>query len=505
MTDRLPTVSLGETGLGVEALVAAARGAAHVALAGGAVERLAASRRALEAVAGHDPPTYGVNTGFGHLAGVRIAAQDLDRLQLNLVRSHACGVGQPLDDEVVRAMLLLLVNSLAKGHSGVRPVLVESLLAVIRAGILPRVPSRGSVGASGDLAPLAHCALTLIGEGLVRVDGVDRPAADALRQAGLEPLALRSKEGLALLNGTHLMAALGALAVVDLRRLLHAATAAAATAVEGLLGSHTPFDARIHDLRRQPGQIAVAGRLRELLHDSGIVESHRNCARVQDPYSLRCVPQVLGAVSDALDHLAAVVGRELDAVTDNPLLFDGPEPRALSGGNFHGQPLALPLDHLAVAVAELAAFSERRTALLVSPGPAGLPAFLAAEPGLECGLMIPQYVAAAVVAELGVLAHPAGTHNVPTSAGMEDFNSMGATSGLKLRRAVELAYRVVAIELTCAAAAVDHHRPLTAGAGVEAVVERVRRVVPPVHGDRSTADDLERLAAALAGGLLDDV
>ena len=467
---------------------------------------VAAGRRALEHVARSQAATYGVNTGFGHLASVRIPPEDQDRLQLNLVRSHACGVGEPLDDEVVRAMLLLLAASLGRGRSGVRPVVVETILALLERGIVPLVPSRGSVGSSGDLAPLAHCALALIGEGRVRVDGVVREAAEALPAAGIRPLALRSKEGLALLNGTHLMAALGAFAVHDLTRLVAAAECAAACTVEGLLGSHRPFDARIHAARNQPGQIEVAARLRALLEGSEIVESHRNCARVQDPYSLRCIPQVLGAVRDSLDHAAGAVARELGAVTDNPLVFDDEdEPVALSGGNFHGQPLSLPLDLLAIAVAELAAFSERRSFALLAPGPAELPPFLAAAPGLESGLMIVQYTAAALVAELQVLAHPAGPHTIPTSAGTEDFNSMGATAGIKLRRALDLARRVVAVELVCAAQAVEHHRPLLAGRGVQLVVERVRAHVPRLVADRSTSDDLERLAVAVGDGLLDDV
>jgi histidine ammonia-lyase len=358
------------------------------------------------------------------------------------------------------------------------------------------------VGASGDLAPLAHCALGLLGEGRARVAGREQQAGAALAAAGIEPLRLQAKEGLALLNGTHLMAALGVLALADADRLVESALVAAAISVEAVLGSHRPYDARIHEARRQPGQRAVAARLRELLAGSEVVESHANCARVQDPYSLRCVPQVLGAVADTLDHVRAVLGRELDAVTDNPLVFADAAPVAISGGNFHGQPLVLPLDLAAIAVAELAAFSERRTYTLLSPGPQDLPAFLAADPGLESGLMILQYAAASLVAELAVLAHPAGVHSVPTSAGMEDFNSMGATAGLKLRRALDLAWRVLAIELVCGCQGLEHHRPLRSGAGVEAAIARVREIVEPVTRDRSTADDLERLAACLRDGLL---
>jgi histidine ammonia-lyase len=494
MTDH--PLAVGAAPLTIEDLVAVARHGRSVVLAEGVRERVAAGRDMLEQVASRDPPTYGVNTGFGHLASIRIPASDQSTLQLNLVRSHACAVGDPLPDEVVRGMQLLLANSLAKGLSGVRPALVDQLLALLAAGVVPVVPSRGSVGASGDLAPLAHCALALIGEGRVRVDGVEMPASEAVAS----PIVLASKEGLALLNGTHLMASMGALALDDAGRLHRAAVVAAALSVEALLGSHRPFDARVHEARRQPGQIAVALRLRELLAGSTMVESHADCARVQDPYTFRCVPQVLGAVGDSLDHARGVIGRELDAVTDNPLILGG---EAFSAGNFHGQPLSLALDLSAIAIAELAAFSERRSYALLSPGPADLPPFLAANPGLESGLMILQYVAASLVAELGVLATPAGIHNIPTSAGQEDFNSMGATAALKLRDALELAFRVVAIELVCAAQGFEQHRPLRSGDGVEQALRRVRGIVAPIEHDRSTADDIERLAIALQGGLLD--
>ncbi len=491
MTEAL---EIGISPLVIGDVVAVARDGRRVVLAAGVRERIAGGRVALEELAAHEPPTYGVNTGFGHLSSVRIPASEQAQLQLNLVRSHACGVGEPLPDDIVRGMLLLLANSLAKGHSGVRPVVVETVLALVNANVLPVVPSRGSVGASGDLAPLAHCAMTLIGEGT------------DLAASGIAPVVLQSKEGLALLNGTHLMAASGALAAADALRLVTAAVTAGAMSIEALLGSHNPFDARVHELRRQPGQIAVAARLRDLLAGSSIVESHANCARVQDPYSFRCIPQVLGAVADGLEHARATISRELDAVTDNPLVFveDG-RGRAISAGNFHGQPLSLVLDLAAIAVAELAGFSERRSYALLSPGPANLPAFLAAAPGLESGLMILQYTAASLVAELAVLAHPAGVHSVPTSAGMEDFNSMGATAALKLCQALDHAYHVVAIELVCAAQGLEHHRPLRSGIGVEAALARVRTIVAPITSDRSTSADLGALATALRNGLLDAI
>jgi histidine ammonia-lyase len=496
MTDR-PLV-VGDVPLTIADVVAVARHGRPATLAEGVRARVAAGRGLLEDVASRDPPTYGVNTGFGHLASVRIPSADQSALQLNLVRSHACGVGEPLPDEVVRGMQLLLANSLTKGLSGVRPELVDQVMALLDAGVVPVVPSRGSVGASGDLAPLAHCALPLIGEGTVRVGGVERAAADVVT----EPIVLHSKEGLALLNGTHLMAAAGALALHDAGRLLDAAVIAAALSVEALLGSHRPFDERVHAARNQPGQVAVAARLRGLLAGSAVVVSHADCARVQDPYTFRCVPQVLGAVGDALGHASGVIERELDAVTDNPLILGG---EAFSAGNFHGQPLSLALDFAAIAVAELASFSERRSYALLAPGPAELPPFLAANPGLESGLMIAQYVAASLVAELSVLATPAGVHSIPTSAGQEDFNSMGATAALKLGQAIELALRVVAIELVCAAQGLEHHRPLRSGDGAEQALARVRTIVAPIEHDRSTAADLERLATAIRDGLFDGI
>ncbi len=358
-----------------------ARGGAPAPLSPEAGARLARGRETVDAMVAAGTVVYGVTTGFGDLSSVRIDAADAAQLQLNLVRSHAIGVGEPLPGEVVRGMLLLLANSLSKGHSGVRPELVALLLALLERDVLPVVPSRGSVGASGDLAPLAHVAVVLCGEGEATFAGERLPGGEALRRAGLAPVELAAKEGLALINGTHLMAACGALALRDARRLLDAAIVTAALSLEAFMGSTTPFDARIHDLRRHPGQNAVAARLRALLQGSAIVASHADCGRVQDPYTLRCVPQVLGAIADAFDYAEAVLERELDAVTDNPLLFpdDG---EACSGGNFHGQPLSLALDHLGLALCELASFAERRTYALLSPSYAGLPRFLTPHPGL---------------------------------------------------------------------------------------------------------------------------
>jgi histidine ammonia-lyase len=482
-------------------LEAVARGATPRRLDRPARERIRAARAVVEDAVARGEAVYGVTTGIGDLAGVRIAPADAERLQLNLLRSHAVGAGEPLPDEVVRAMMLLLAASLARGHSGVRTELVELVLALLERGVVPVVPSRGSVGSSGDLAPLAHLGLVLVGEGEATFEGRRQSGAEALRAAGLEPLRLTAKEGLALINGTHLMAAVGSLAVTDARRTLSAATTACALSLEAFKGSTVPFDARLQEVRPQPGQARVAARLRELLEGSDVVASHADCGRVQDPYTLRCAPQVLGAVADALDYVRTAVERELSAVTDNPLVF--PEDAAVvNGGNFHGQPLSLPLDHLALALTELASYSERRTYALLSPSYAELPRFLSPTPGLGTGLMIAQYAAAALVNECQVLAHPAGAGSIPTSAGQEDFNSMGAWAALKARTVVEHAARVVATELVCACQGLEFHRPLRTTPQLEDAVARVREIVPRVEEDRSLADEIGRLADAIRTGAL---
>jgi histidine ammonia-lyase len=398
-------------------------------------------------------------------------------------------------------MVLLLTNSLRRGRSGVRVEVVELLLALLERGVTPVVPSRGSVGSSGDLAPLAHLALVLVGEGEATYRGERMTGADALARAGLEPVVLSAKEGLALINGTHLMAAAGGLAIRAAQRVLDAAIVAVALSLEAFKGSTVPFDARLHDLRPQPGQSRVAATLRGLLEGSPVVESHADCGRVQDPYTMRCAPQVLGAVSDALDYIAGALERELDAVTDNPLIFpdDGD---VLSGGNFHGQPLSLPLDHLALAMCELASFSERRAFALLSPSYAGLPPFLTPRPGLSSGLMIAQYAAAALVNECQVLAHPAGAGSIPTSAGQEDFNSMGAFAALKATTAVKYAAHVVATELVCACQGLEFHRPLRSTDALESALEGVRAHVATLDEDRSLSAELEALATALHTGAL---
>ncbi len=483
-------------------VVAVANGA-PVRLGDVARDRIDAAAALVARVVADGQPIYGVTTGFGALESVRIPDRDVAALQVNIVRSHAVGVGEPLPVPVVRGMMVLLAASLARGHSGVRVEVVEALVALLESGVTPVVPSRGSVGASGDLAPLAHLALVLIGEGAAldpagtRLDG-----AAALARAGVAPIALGPKEGLALLNGTHLMASIGALALTEAERLLAAAAIAAAMSVDALLGSSVPFDARLHALRNRPAQAAVAARLLELMAGSEMRESHLDCERVQDAYTLRCIPQVLGAVREALDYVDRALEPEFGAVTDNPLLFadDGD---VLSGGNFHGQPLSLPLDTLAIAVQELAAFSERRIFRLMdgrSGDPHALPPFLIPDPGVKSGLMIAQYMAASLVAEGAVLSHPAGVGSLPTSAGQEDFNSMGATAGLQAVQVLALARRVVAVELICAAQGFELRRPLRSGPLLEDAHATVRTLSPALVEDRSLSDDVERVAQAIVDG-----
>jgi histidine ammonia-lyase len=480
-------------------LESVARGAAPPPLERADRERIGAGRAAVEDALSSGRVVYGVSTGFGQLSSVRIDTADAAQLQVNLLRSHAVGSGEPLDAEVVRGMVLLLAGSLRRGHSGVRVELVELLLGLLERDVVPVVPSRGSVGSSGDLAPLAHLGLVLIGEGEALADGERMPGAAALARAGLAPLALEAKEGLALINGTHLMAAAGGLALRDARRVLDAAVVAVALSLEAFKGSTVPFDERLHAVRGQPGPAAVATRLRALLAGSPVVASHADCGRVQDPYTLRCAPQVLGAVGDALDYVEGALEREMGAVTDNPLVF---EDDILSGGNFHGQPLSLPLDHLALAMTELASFAERRVYALLTPSYAGLPAFLTPQPGLSSGLMIAQYAAAALVNECQVLAHPAGAGSIPTSAGMEDFNSMGALAALKARTVVGHAAHVVATELVCACQGLEFHRPLRSTEALEDAFTRVREHVPRLEEDRSLAGELDALAIALRTGAL---
>lgn len=463
--------------------------------------RMEKAHKALLRLEASGETIYGVTTGVGKLATVTIPPEDRAALQQNLLRSHACGVGPPLPREVVRAILLLRVHALAHGFSGVRVELAERLLDLLRADLLPYVPSRGSVGASGDLAPLAHVGLVLIGEGAVmRGETGQQPAKGALRRARLAPLVLQTKEALSLINGTQAMTALGALACADARLLLASAQIATAASVEALKATDVPFDKRFGELRGHPGQQLVAENLRALLVESEILPSHRGCAKIQDAYSLRCAPQILGAVADVLVHAETVLAREINAVTDNPLIFPEAD-HALSGGNFHGQPVAFALDYFGLAIHVLGALSERRIARLTDPKQSELPAFLTRHEGLHSGFMVPQYIAAALASETKLLSHPASADSIPTSAGQEDYNSMGMLSALKAREIVEKAERIVAIELLAAAQGLEFI-PLRPGRGVAAAVAAIRRRVPPLAEDRPMSQDIERIRELIHSGEL---
>ncbi len=474
---------------------------AEAALSDLAREKIARARALVERAAhGTREHTYGINTGFGRFVSRSIPEELTAELQLRLLRSHACGVGEPYPDEIVRAAMLLRANALAKGFSGARARPVELLIECLNRGVLPDVPSRGSVGASGDLAPLAHLALPLVGEGEAWVDGRRLDGAAALAEVGLEPVSLEAKEGLSLVNGTQFMTAFGALALARARRLVRAADIACSLSVEALQGSRTSFLPQIHAARPLRGQIDSAANLLQLLEGSAINESHRWCDKVQDAYSLRCAPQVHGASRDLLAYAEATVSVELNSATDNPLVLVDDE-LLVSNGNFHGQPLAFALDALAMATSELANISERRIERLVNPSLSdGLPAFLTLDGGLNSGFMIPQYVAAALVSENKSLCHPASVDSIPTSAGQEDHVSMGNASGLKAWQVLANAERVLAIELLAGAQAVEFLAPLEPGAGAGAARDAVRVLSPRLADDRPLASDIEAVAGALRDG-----
>jgi len=495
-------IALDGNSLTLDDLVTIAYDNAPVALSDVVRERVRAARDVVDEFAQHDAPTYGINTGFGSFAEVRIPHESIAELQVNLLRSHAAGVGEPLSIPVVRATMALRANVLAKGFSGIRIETLDLLLALLNAGVHPVVPSRGSVGASGDLAPLAHLALVLIGEGEVWHEGAREPGATALKRVRLDPVVLAPKEGLALINGTQPSTALLGLAIDGAQRLARAADIAAALSIDGLQGSTKPFDPRIHDARGIAGQSTSADNLRRLLIGSPINANHANCGRVQDAYSMRCAPQVHGAAREAMAFARRAFHAEANAATDNPMVFAGTRD-IISGGNFHGAPIGLAADVLCIGLTQLATISERRADRLVNPASSGLPAFLTRHGGLQSGLMMAQVTAAALASELKTLAHPASVDTIPTSGNKEDHVSMSMTAALKAARAVDLARMVIAVELLCAAQAIDLLAPLATSAPLTRVHESIRARVSALDADRAPSHDIALIAEMIDAGDLD--
>ena len=495
-------IRLDGASLSLDGLVAIADGRAEVGLAPAAIERVARARTVVDDLAARDDAVYGINTGFGNFAETRIARADLAALQVNLVRSHAAGVDEPLPPRAVRAMMALRANVLAKGFSGVRPSTLEALLALLTHGVHPRVPSRGSVGASGDLAPLAHLALVLIGEGQTWDGARVATGAEALAAAGLAPVSLAAKEGLALINGTQASTGVLALALAGAENLARSADVVAALSIDALLGSRRPFDPRIHAPRPFAGQAASADNLWRFIEGSPLNASHAGCGRVQDAYSERCVPQVHGAAREALAWVRHVVTVEMNAATDNPMVF-AETAEIVSGGNFHGAPVALAADLLAMAVTQLATISERRSERLVNPALSGLPAFLTRHGGLQSGLMLAQVTAAALTSELKTLCHAASADTIPTSANKEDHVSMSMGAALKAERALQLARQVLAVEMLCACQAIDLRAPLASTPALMAAHGAVRAVVPTLQDDRSPSPDIDAITQLLSTGALE--
>ncbi|PYK27557.1 MAG: histidine ammonia-lyase [Verrucomicrobia bacterium] len=497
-------MELNGQALTLEQIAAVAICGEHVAISPAARPCIAASRKVIEQIVARDAVVYGVNTGFGKLSDVRVPQGELRQLQLNLVRSHACGIGKPLSEPEVRAMMLLRANVLTLGFSGIRSEVTELLCEMLNCRVHPVVPEKGSVGASGDLAPLAHLALSVIGEGEVFFEGKRIASAEALERANLKAVELEAKEGLALLNGTQGMHAVGGLALLRAQRVVRVADVSGAMSLEALKGTPVAFDPRLQEARPHPGQKAAAEHLLSLMEGSEIRQSHlTDDPRVQDAYSLRCMPQVHGAVRGALAHCEEVLLIESASATDNPLVF-AETADVISGGNFHGAPLAFAFDYVAIAITDLMSISERRTDRLVNPDKSeGLPAFLARRPGVESGFMIAHVAAASLVNEARVLAHPASVDNITTSGGKEDHVSMGMTSALKLRSIVDLAENLLAIELLAAAEGLEHRRPLKAGRGVERAFAAVRTVAPPLTHDRPLSSDIAHVAEAIRRGDFD--
>jgi histidine ammonia-lyase len=504
----MESLKLGARALTLEEVREVAVDGRKVELSLAAVKRIEKAHKYLRAQVESGDTFYGINTGFGLLSNVRVQDADLETLQYNLIRSHAVGVGNYIPDEQVRAMLLLRASNLAIGNSGVSLKLIEQILALLNRGVCPLVPEQGSVGASGDLAPLSHLALALIGEGRARVKGKEMSGAQALKVAGLKPIRLGPKEGLALINGTQFMTAIGTLALLDAEHLCDVADATGAMTVEALRGTETAFEAEIHEVRPHPGQVHVAKRMREILLSGGgksqIAKSHENCGKVQDPYSLRCIPQVHGASRDALAFVRQVLEREVNSVTDNPLVFPDKK-RILSGGNFHGQIVAIAMDVMSIAMAEIASISEQRIEKLINPAISELPAFLTPQGGLNSGFMIIQVAAASIVSENKTLCHPASVDSIPTSADKEDHVSMGAWGARKANQVVRNCRRVLAMELLSAAQGIEFLRPLRSSKTVEKIHHLVRKKVAKADVDRSYHDDLIYLENLIASRALEEI
>ena len=482
-----------------------AYGRRRVEIPPAALKKIEARRASLERLLAEDKVMYGINTGFGELASQRVSRESLKSLQVNLIRSHACGVGEPLEDAEATALMFARVNELAMGNSGVRPAVVKTLAALVNKRVIPFIPSKGSVGASGDLAPSAHMALTLIGEGLAKFAGEDRfrPSAEVLRKAGIKPLELAEKEGLALINGTQAMKAVGGLALFEAMNLYYSSVLTGAMTLEALKGTPTAFDRRIHELKPHAGQLEVADMLESMLKGSAIRASHKSSdKRVQDPYSLRCMPQAMGAARDAIEYALSVFETEFGSVTDNPLVVEGKkkgEIDVLSGGNFHGQAVAFAADFAAIAITAMGNISERRIAQLVSDFKI-LPPFLARNPGLESGFMIAHVTAAALCNENKILSHPASCDSIPTSANKEDFVSMGMNAALKLSTVVRNTARIVAIEMMAAAEGMEFHRPLKSSARLETALAKLRGLSPAFKGDEVFSDRIEAVAEGILTG-----
>ena len=470
-------------------------------LASGCRDAIAESQKTVRELIKRNETAYGINTGFGLLANTRISESDLSQLQLNIVRSHAAGTGKPMDAATVRLAMLLKINSLARGYSGVRPQVIDALIALYNSGGTPVIPEKGSVGASGDLAPLAHMSCALIGDGMIEIDGQHLPADSALKQLGLQPVELGPKEGLALLNGTQISTAFALRGLIQTERVFFAAVMAGAMSVDAAMGSSTPFDARIHQVRNHQGQMDVAQMYREWLGGSEIRESHLNCERVQDPYSLRCQPQVMGACLGQIRFVAETLEREANAVSDNPLVFSAAAD-ILSGGNFHAEPVAMAADNLALAIAEIGSLSERRIALLIDRHLSDLPPFLVDNSGLNSGFMLPQVTAAALASENKSLAHPASVDSIPTSANQEDHVSMATFAARRLGEMSDNTAAIVAIELLAAAQGIDFRAPLKTSPKLQSVHQRIRAAVPTYERDRYFAPDIESIKAMVANGTL---